>query len=309
MLKAKRAALLVKPEVTYGTDAVPTGAANAFLARNVDINPLEQIYDARNFVLPYFGNQGEIVGGQYVTGKFQVDLSGSGAAGTAPKYGPALKAAGMSETLVAVTSATYAPITSGEVSTDLYFYVDGRLHKVLGCLMSGKFVMEAGKAPYIEFNFMGLYQTPTDTANPALTLTGWTKPVAFNKVNTTTLTLHGFAIKASKVEIDLGNVLDYVNRPNSESIRWTDRMAKASFTFEEELIATKDFFSLANAGTDGALSIIHGATAGNIVTFAAANVQLTRPKMSQERGLAMLTLDGHLKPSTAGNDELSLVLT
>lgn len=309
MLKAKRAALLVKPEVTYGTDAVPTGAANAFLARNVDINPLEQIYDPRSFVLPWFGNQGEIIGGQYVTGKFQVDLSGGGAAGTAPKYGPALKAAGMSETISAGVSVTYALVSSGEVSTDLYFYVDGRVHKVLGCLMSAKVTMEAGKAPYIEFNFMGLYQTPADAANPSLTLTGWTKPVAFNKVNTTTLTLHTYAIKASKVEIDLGNVMDYFNRPNSESIRWTDRMAKATFTFEEELIATKDFFTLVNAGTDGALAITHGATAGNIVTFAAANVQLARPKMSQERGIAMLTLDGNLKPSTAGNDELSLVLT
>ena len=309
MLKAKRAALLVKPEATYGTDAVPTGAANAFMARNIELNPLEQMYDPRDLVLPFFGNQGEIVGGQYVTGKFQVELAGGGAAGTAPKYGPALKAAGMSETIVAVTSVTYAMVSSGEVSTDLYFYLDGRVHKVLGCLMSAKFVMEAGKAPYVEFNFMGLYVTPSDSANPALTLTGWTKPVAFNKVNTTTLTLHGFAIKASKVEIDLGNVLDYFNRPNSEAIRWTDRLAKATFTFEEELIAGKDFWTPVNAETTGALSIIHGATAGNINTFAAANVQLTRPKMSQERGIAMLTLEGNLKPSTAGNDELTLVQT
>lgn len=309
MLKAKRAALLVKPEATYGTDAVPTGAANAFLARNVDINPLEQLYDTRNLVLPFFGNQGEIVGGQYVTGKFQVELAGGGAAGTAPKYGPALKAAGLSETVSAGVSVTYAPVSSGEVSTDLYFYVDGRVHKVLGCLMSPKFVFEAGKAPYIEFNFMGLYQTPADAANPSLTLTGWTKPVAFNKVNTTTLTLHSYAIKASKIEIDLGNVLDYFNRPNSEAIRWTDRMMKATFTFEEELIATKDFFTPVNAETTGALSIVHGATAGNINTIAAATVQLTKPKMSQERGIAMLTLEGNLKPSTAGNDEFSLVQT
>ena len=309
MLKAKRAALLVKPEATYGTDAVPTGAANAFLARNVDINPLEQLYDTRNLVLPFFGNQGEIVGGQYVTGKFQVELAGGGAAGTAPKYGPALKAAGLSETVSAGVSVTYAPVSSGEVSTDLYFYVDGRVHKVLGCLMSPKFVFEAGKAPYIEFNFMGLYQTPADAANPSLTLTGWTKPVAFNKVNTTTLTLHSYAIKSSKIEIDLGNVLDYFNRPNSEAIRWTDRMMKATFTFEEELIATKDFFTPVNAETTGALSIVHGATAGNINTIAAATVQLTKPKMSQERGIAMLTLEGNLKPSTAGNDEFSLVQT
>lgn len=309
MLKAKRAALLVKPEVTYGTDAVPTGAANAFLARNVDINPLEQIYDKRSQVLPFLGNQGEIVGGQYVSGKFQVDLAGGGAAGTAPKYGPALKAAGLSETVSAGVSVTYAPVSSGEVSTDLYFYVDGRLHKVLGCLMGSKFVFEAGKAPYIEFNFMGLYVPPVDAANPALTLTGWTKPVAFNKVNTTTLTLHAYAIKASKIEIDLGNVLDYFNRPNSEAIRWTDREMKATFTFEEELIATKDFFSLVNAETTGALSIIHGATAGNINTLAAPTVQLTRPKMSQERGIAMQTLEGNLKPSVAGNDEFSLVQT
>jgi len=309
MLKAKRAALLVKPEATYGTDAVPTGAANAFMAKNVNINPLEQIYDTRDFVLPWFGNQGEVVAGQYVSGTFQVELAGSGAAGTAPKYSPAMKAAGMSETLSAGVSATYAMVSAGEVSTDLYFFVDGRKHPILGALMSAKFVMEAGKAPYIEYNFIGLYVTPVDAANPALTLTGWTKPVAFNKLNTTTLTLHGYAIKASKVEIDLGNALDYINRPNTESVRWTDRQTKATFTFEEELIAGKDFWTPINAATDGALSIIHGTAAGNINTFAAANLQITRPKMSQDRGIAMLTVEAHVKPSAAGNDELTLVQT
>ena len=46
---------------------------------------------------------------QRVEVTFEVEMAGSGTAGTAPAFGPLLKACGNSETIVTDTSVTYAP--------------------------------------------------------------------------------------------------------------------------------------------------------------------------------------------------------
>ena len=77
MFKWKRKVLLAKSEVTYGTDPTPSGAANAILARNVQLTPLAQNYDERDYTVPYFGNKGKIVAGSYVQLTFDVEIAGA----------------------------------------------------------------------------------------------------------------------------------------------------------------------------------------------------------------------------------------
>lgn len=309
MLKAKLCAITAKNEATYATDATPSAAANAMLATDVDVSPLELQAEERELVLPWFGHQGEIVSGQFSRVKFKTELAGGGAAGTAPKWGTLAKGCAMSETVNAGVSVVYAPISTGEVGTTIYFYINGRLHKFLGSLGSARIMLDAGKSPKIEWDFMGLYSIPTDAAMVTPTLTGWTKPVPVNNVNTTPLTLHGYAIKMKSLAIDLGVQNVYRNLPNSEAVRFIGRKAKYSATFEDELVATKDWWTIIKAGTLGALAVTHGLTAGNIVAIAAANVQVARPKLSRDNDISMLGVDGGIVPTAAGNDEFSITLT
>lgn len=311
MLKWQTKSLLLKAEVTYGTDPVPVVATNAILARNVSIKPLRLLTDEREFVVPNFGNQGHIVAGQFVEIDFDVEMAGGGAAGTAPKYGPALIACGLSETVNAGVSVVYTPTTpvvASDTSCTIYLNIGGRLHKITGALGSVKGMLPAGKIPYFSFHFVGLFAVPTDVALAGLTLTGYQKPLAVNLANTTPNTLHTFAGKFRSQEFDLGNKLDYRNLPNSEAVRFLDRNATARFSLEGEAIAGKDWWTIIKAGTTGAWACTHGTAAGNKVKFDAANVQLLEPDSGDESGVEMMTMPADLIPSTAGNDELTITV-
>lgn len=310
-LKFNRKALLLKAEVTYGTDAVPTGAANAMLAYDGAVRPLQLQTDHREFALPHFGNQGDLVAGKNVLMTFKVPMSGAGAAGTAPAYGPALIGCGLAETLSGGVSATYAPTTravGADTSVDIYFFIDGRRHSITGAIGDVKACLPAGRKPYFEFSFIGLYNIPTDVALPAMTLTAFQKELIVNNANTTPETLFTFAAKFRLAEIMLGNKLDYRNLVNSEAVRLLDRQSSARFQFEDELIATKDYWTPIMAETSGAFTVTHGTVAGNKVTIAAGQVQLLEPSIDNEGGVAMMTLGANLKPTSAGNDELSIVV-
>jgi hypothetical protein len=73
--------LLAKTEATYGTDPVPTGAANAILVRNLDITPLQSDIVQRELIRPYLGNYEQLLAQTRVQVTFEVELAGSGAAG------------------------------------------------------------------------------------------------------------------------------------------------------------------------------------------------------------------------------------
>ncbi len=308
-LKWKRKVILLKNEAAYGTDAVPVAATDALLVRNVRFSPLRLQYDDREYDVPHFGNRGRIVSGQWSELAFEIEMAGGGAAGTAPKWGAAMKSCCMSETVTPAVSAVYAPISSGEVSASIYFQMDGRQHKLLGCYGNFEARLAKGRIPVLAFSFIGMHVQPTDTALGAPTLTAFQKPLAVNKVNTTPFTLHGFAGKFSELMISSGNVLPYRNLPNDEAIRFVDRKARGSVRMEDELVATKDWWTIIKAETLGALAVTQGVAAGNKVAIAAANVQITEPDISEEDNLAMLGCALELQPSAAGNDEFSITVT
>ena len=87
--------------------------------------------------------------------------------------------------------------------------------------------------------------------------------------------------------------------------------ATANFVVECPTLATKDFFALAVAGTAGNLSIVHGTTAGNIITLASnsTGLSLGNPTYSESDGIVMLNLPTTMVPSSSGNDELTLAYT
>ncbi len=306
--KWKRKALMAKSEATYGVDPTPVAGTNAILARNVSLSPLKQEYDDRQMLKTFYGNDGKLVAGSWVEIDFEVEMAGAGAAGGVPGYGPLLKACGMSETNVPATSETFAPISAAEVSCTIYFYMDGRLHKITGAFGNVEVVLMKGRAPYFAFKFLGLYTIPSDTALITPTLTGYQKPLAVTNANTTPLTLFTFSGKFSEVRFSTGNALAYRNLVGSEAIRFTDRKSVGSVKLEDELVATKDWWTIVRAGTTGALAVTHGTVAGNKVSLAAPAIQLTDPSMSEEDGIAMISMSMELLPTAAGNDEWSIVV-
>jgi len=308
MLFFQKKAILAKIETTYGTDSVPTGAANAILARNMTITPLTAELHKREVVLPVFGDLGAIPAGAQVAIEFECEMAGSGTAGTAPAWGPLMRACARSETLTATVDALYAPVSGTFEAVSIYFHLDGLLHRLTGVRGNVALSLNHDAIPVFKFALIGIYNAPTDTALPTLTLTAWQKPLPVNKVNTPTFTLHGFAAVLSSLEIDDGtlvNFKDYVN--TAEQVRVGGRPGvSGTAKVEATLLATKDWFALARAGTTGAMNLIHGTAAGNKIQLQANQVQIGNPTYEDADGVAMLSLPLMFNITAAGNNDLTI---
>ena len=307
-LLARKKTILAKIEGTYGTDSVPTGAANAILVRNLDLTPQETDFADRDLIRSYFGNSEQLAGASRGMLSFEVEMSGAGAAGTAPAYGPLLRACATSETISAGVSVTYAPISAAIESVTIYFNVDGVFHKFLGTRANVVMAWSIKSVPVYRFSFTGIYVAVADAAAPTPTYTGFIKPLVVSNINTTPFTLHTYSAVASDITIDFGNQV--VHRSligGSESVLITDRKTTGSVTIEMTTVAAKDWFAICKAATIGAIDITQGITAGNKVQVTSSGVQLTNPRYSDQDGIQMLQMDTRFVP-TSGNDEFSIVV-
>ena len=302
----RRAVVLFKPEVTYGVDPTPTGAANAILVRDLNPVPMEQETASRDLIRPYLGNSEDIPVSRHYSVSFSVELAGSGTAGTVPAWGPLIKSCGFAEADGA-SDVVYTPISTGFISGTLYVNIDGVLHESNGAAGNVAFSLDARSIPMLNFTFRGLYVPVIDAAAPSPTYTAFKKPVPVTKGNTT-LSLHGIAAVVDKLQIDMVNEFPYRNLINFEGATINDRKPAGSISMEMVKVATKDWFATIDAAGTGALQVVHGTVAGNIVQIDAPGVQLISPRFTANQGIQMLDASLRLVPGGSGNDEITITV-
>jgi hypothetical protein len=309
-LLLRKRLILVETESTYGTDPTPDGA-DAVLVRDLNITPQQSDTVSRDLIRPYLGASEILLANTRVECTFSVELAGSGTAGTAPQYGKALQACGLSETVVAATSVTYAPVSSNFDSVTIHYNIDGVRHKVTGA--RGTFTLNAnvGEIPTIDFTFTGIYNAPDDSALPTATYANQATPLIFKNGNTDTFSLLSYSGCLQSVSMDLGNSIVYRELIGCDKeVLITDRSANGTVVVEAPTIAQKDYFAAAlTDGTLGNLTFQHGTVAGNIVDFSSTRVDIGDVSYSDQDGIAMLNMPYTAIPSTAGNDEFSLIYT
>jgi hypothetical protein len=309
-LLSRKRLILAKTESTYGTDPTPTGSANAILVRNLEITPLQADTVTRDLIRPYLGNSDQLLAQTRVEVTFEVELAGSGTAGTAPAYGPVLKACGLSETVVATTSVTYAPVSASFSSVTIYFHNDGIRHKVTGCRGTFELNAEVGQIPVISFTMTGIYNAPTDESLPSPTYANQSAPLIFKNGNTSNFSIFSYSGCLQSLSFQMANEVIYRELVGctKESLI-VNRAPAGDVVIEAPSIATKDFFTIATGSSTGSISFQHGGTAGNIVTFTTAQSDIANPSYSDQDGIQMLNLPYVAVPTSAGNDELSLAYT
>jgi len=309
-LLLRKRLILIETESTYGTDPTPDGA-DAVLVRDLNITPQQSDTVSRDLIRPYLGASEILLANTRVECTFSVELAGSGTAGTAPQYGKALQACGLSETVVAATSVTYAPVSSNFDSVTIHYNIDGVRHKVTGA--RGTFTLNAnvGEIPTIDFTFTGIYNAPDDSALPTATYANQATPLIFKNGNTDTFSLLSYSGCLQSVNMDLGNSIVYRELIGCDKeVLITDRSASGTVVVEAPTIAQKDYFAAAlTDGTLGNLTFQHGTAAGNIVDFSSTRVDIGDVSYSDQDGIAMLNMPYTAIPSTAGNDEFSLIYT
>lgn len=313
----RNAAILAKVESTYGTDSGPTGAANAMLVSNMSISHAYDNVD-RELIRPYFGGSEQLAGHRRVEIGFDVELAGSGAAGTAPAWGVLLKGCAMAETVTAGARVEYLPVTASQDSLTLYYHVDGVLHKALGCRGTVDMKMEAGGRPLLSVKFTGLDGGSTAAANPTPTLTAWKAPVVITDPNAGDILLGcayntgalsgGTAFPSRGLSLTLGNDVKHTALLGGESVNVTGRQATGKVALE--LTAAQEATARADvaANTLTSLGFQFGTTAGYKVLVHAPAVQRINPAYEDVDGVALVAFDLRLLPSAAsGNDELRIV--
>lgn len=302
----RKLAMLHAIETTYGEDAEPV-AADAILATNVTITPIEGQEVSRDLMLPYMGNQGVVLAGMYARVEFDIEIAGAGAAGTVPKYGSILRVAGMSETVVAGTSVTYAIVEDAVESGSLYFIQDKVQHVLLGGQASIAATFTPSGIPRWRVSYVGLLGQITDIGvMPVVSKAGWITPLHVSKANTT-MTLHGWSSIAESLTLDLGNTLTPRFLIGDERIIISDRNSTGTAVVEAKSLAEIDWFDRAITRVQGPLSLIHGKTAGNIVEHSSPAVEIGRPTQGQTNGIINYSLGLSLVP-VVGRDELKIVV-
>lgn len=308
-LTYRKLAVLAGPESTYGLDPGLTGGAHAILARNVSITPIEMVTESRDLYRPYLGNSEDVIGAFFGRMQYEVEAAGSGALGIAPAYGPLLQGCGFAQVINPGVSVVYTPVSSNLVSLAKYFYLDGVLHKFAGARGNVGFRATNRSATMWAFNFAGLFVPVSDSPLPAADYGAFQRPLALNKANTPTFTIHGVAGAVLRsMSFDMGNQVVYRNLVNSELVRITDRKPVGTIEMGAEVMAVKNWFNTVRDAQTGALQLVHGTTPGNVIEINAPRWQFTSLNYSDFEGDAMLTGNSKLMPGASGNDEVSITV-
>ncbi|WP_444462214.1 phage tail tube protein [Rhodobacter capsulatus] len=307
----KSKVLLFKIETAYGTDPTPTGALNAILATQIRLSPMEGQDKSRELELPYHGAQPTIPTELHMKLAFRVEAKGSGTKGTAPSFGPLLRACGMAETIVATTSVTYNPISSGHEAGTFYLWIGGTLYKMMGSRGTATLHVDKQDIPYIEFEFTGLFTVASEVvrATPDLAAQLANKPKVANSASTPTFTINGVSLVMRSFAWRFANSVETRFLIGSESVLITDRADAIDATVEAVPLTTLNPYQLSIDQTTVALSLVHGTTAGKIMTVSQPALLLQRlTSLENQQNILEWPLKGLALP-VSGNDQGTIVFT
>lgn len=315
----RNTAILAKIETTYGTDATPTEAANAMLVSNVSINPLNAQNVSRDLIRPFLGGSEQLVGVANIEMSFDVELAGSGTAGTAPAFGTLLRACGFVETVTASIRTEYNLTTPVTDSVSIYYFSDGVKHVARGCRGDVGFKMGVKGRPVMSFKFQGL-DGGVSAATPAtLTLSGFKTPAVVNELNTGDVTFGatytaatpaltgGTGYPSQGLEVSLGNSVNFTPLLGGETIDITNRDPSGKVQLDLTAAQEVTFLGNVKANTTQSVGLMHGTVAGYKIMLFMPNVQLINPTKVDVNGKLMIGYDLRAMPLT-GNDEIKLVV-
>ncbi len=308
-LLTRRKLLLAKIESTYNVDPTPTASDDAVMVETLAWSSEGLKMIDRPSIRPSLATLQQIYGGRLVSVSFNVEVKGSGSAGTAPEIGQLLRACGLGETIVASTSVIYEPVSTGLESATLYVYEDGKLIVVTGARGTVNFTLEAGNKPMANFTMTGHVGPQTDASLPAATFDS-VVPEAFIGGS---FTIDSYSAKISNLSFDLGNAMAMPESVNGadgyDEIIITSRDVNGSIDPLDELVATEDYVGNFTSGAAMALTTgAIGGTAGNIITITMPAVYYRDAATADRDGVAALELPfGATESGT--DDEVSIAFT
>jgi hypothetical protein len=303
-----REAIALKIETTQGTEAVPNASQDAILVSEVNISNEGLRMLDRPLIKSSISTEKKIFAGTLKKLTFKTELKGSGTAGTAPEIGQALRACAMAETVVSDTSVTYEPVSVGHESCTIYYYQDGVLNKMLGCMGTATINAESGGLGMVDFEFTGQDGGKVDAAFPTLSYDS-TVPVPFIDV---AFSIDSFDAVINSLSLSITNTISTppnLRKPNGfGNVRITQRDPNGSIDPEAVNVATKDFEAKFKAGTEMAMTTGVVGTVAGTKWILNANVALRDISQGERDQIRVETLPFGCHEQTT-DDEFSLSFT
>jgi hypothetical protein len=307
----RRRVIAAKVETTEGTAEAIVVADAGILAFDVKYDADIKMYQ-RNPSVNTLSNSIPIPGQQSAKVTFRAELKGPGASYTTlikPALSPYFRACGFAETLVAATSVTYLPASTGVPSLTIWVYEDGMIKKIKGARGNVKLSGKVGEPIVAEFEFTGVYDGVIDGTMITPTFEGSVPPIMMG----TTFTIDSYAAVISSISIDMANKLELrdsvVSTSGYLSTLLSDRNPTGKLDPEATTVAAYDWYGKWKGGTSGALSLgAIGTTAFNRYTITAPKCVYTGIAEGDRAGMMVNDTTFALAMNT-GDDEISIAFT
>lgn len=290
--------LAIKKEITYGTDPVPTAAANTIPVVRDQITYSVQSTAVERKMLD--GTLDSIAGFNAMpnaTIKFRYELRGNridgannlditnGTSTQAIEIDPILQACNLIPTYTAAATpgvqgaspgsrdgyVTYLPAiqsTQGP-SVTCYFWTQLKLHKLVGGKANiDKITWEAGKMVYIDFTVTGKYSAITDATFPTTAVFQIAKPPLFVSSSTSIGSYSGSVF--SQLAVELGNTITMrksgIDADNIAGFVISSIAPKGTIDPESVAEATNPFWADWKASNTKTITVGCGTQTGNQFT-------------------------------------------
>lgn len=298
-----------KKEATYGLDAAPTGPLNAMLVRNFKSSPMAVDALDRNLDRPVRGAQAQAITNRRRAISYELELAGSGTAGTAPPWmefiegcgaaAPVLTATVKAEQRMALVGAALSSITH-------YHWISNERRRGFGGRGDISTIdFSAGAYPFIGFDYTELLPAaaPFDAVAPVGTdYARWRAPVEVNTANTS-FALGGFAAVLRSLKLSLGASIKVRNLVGANYVQRGNHAITGNIVIELPNFATKDYFTPLLGGAPQVLALTHGTVAGNILQLDSNNVQMLSVEDVSEDDIALLSIGVQLN-APLGQDDI-----
>lgn len=301
--------ILLRAETTEGVENAPVAATDGFLtfegSVQIESDKLERVQDQSFFTANPF-----VLVNRRVTIQFTIEMLGAATVGAASPIGLVLRACGMSETLVATTSATYRPRTTGIDSVTAHFNHGGVLYKAMGA--RGNIEWEQSIDGYTRgtvtlTGLIAISDLPAELAPVNPTLTAFRTPPAIDAANWV-VQLNSVALECTRITLNHGADVQIHHHSEGRVARIMDRKPSGVITCYMPAFASLNPYALAANHTRVPLSSTVNGGASRNVGLTAALVQLEEPRIVElNRGVG---LEIPFVPlPNAGNDEYAWAFT
>jgi hypothetical protein len=297
---SRQTVFAAKVETTTGTPislSATDGVFNAYNAKIKATIPRNQ----RPGQGTSFGQLPQVPGARMGELTVETDLAGPS---TDPTVTTLWTAAGFANATGTLTpssgSASYVTVTTG-------VYQDGRLKTIAGAVADLVIRGSSGGPCRMFWKLNGVWQAPSATALITPTYPTTVTP----RLAAATFTIASTSYNNSDFELSLNNVLTPRLDGTNASGYFAYCISNSDYQFKCNLEAAtaKDFYADHLAGTEVALNLVIGATAGNIITITAPKMQLLDPPDDNDaNGVIQDALTFQLNRSAAAGDDMLQVV-